>query len=134
VLNLKFDLASLRQLFVFYKVAIVNTVFGYSLYAALVYLGLNPFVAQIISQMSGMAFNYFMYRRHVFQDSESAVFRYICAYAGNYGLNLGFLAILRTVFRSAYVAGLLATVAASLINYAALKFLVFRKTPNAKAV
>ena len=118
--------AALRQLFKYYQVALINTAFGYSLYAGLLFVGTNLFVAQILSYTSGVTFNYFMYRRHVFRDSPSAPVRFLLAYGANYLLNLGFLALLRPV-GSPYLSGFLASLAASLVNYFALKLLVFRK-------
>ncbi len=89
-------------------------------------------VAQILSHVTGMAFNYFTYSRHVFRDSTASKRSFLLAYLSNYLINLGLLAIFSHVVRSAYVAGLAATLAASLINYLALRAFVFRpKMPSA---
>jgi putative flippase GtrA len=143
-LNRLGNLAHLRQLFAFYQVAILNTIFGYSLYAALIFFGLKPYVAQVISQITGMAFNYVMYRGHVFKDSEAAVLRYLGTYAVNYGIQVALLALfLRWVptlvlagfsIKPAYSAGFLALLVASLVNFVALKFFVFRKSRRAAPV
>jgi putative flippase GtrA len=131
------NLAQFRQLVAFYQVAILNTIFGYSLYAALIFVGLKPFVAQIIGQLTGMAFNYVMYRRHVFKESEVAILRYLGAYGLNYGIQVVLLWLFLRwtpavvfagfVIKPAYSAGFLALLVASLVNFVALKFFVFRK-------
>lgn len=116
-----------RQLVAYYSVAALNTAFGYSLFALLVFLGLNLFLAQVLSHAAGMAFNYQTYRRHVFRDSQAAVFRYVLAYGANYLLGLALLALFHRLVASDYVAGLLMMTASSAVNFVALKLLVFRK-------
>jgi putative flippase GtrA len=119
--------ALVRQLIAYYGVALVNTAFGYSVYALLLFLGVNLFVAQVVSYCLGVTFNYFMYRRHVFRDADPAIVRFVLAYAVNYGVNLAFLAVLHAVIRSDYLSGLAASIAASLVNFVALKLVVFRR-------
>jgi putative flippase GtrA len=118
--------ALLATLWRFYSVSVINTIFGYSTYALLITLGINLYVAQILSQLIGMTFNYFTYSRHVFREEEATLLRYTGAYAGNYLMNLALLALFHRVTRSAYLAGLLAVIVASLINLVILKRLVFR--------
>ncbi len=127
------SLAAFRQLFAFYRVAVVNTVFGYSLYALLVYFKIDPYVAQVLSHLAGMTFNFFMYSHHVFRGAEASVLRYVAAYGLNYGLSVGFLALFNQLFSSRYLNGFLAMLAASLINFAVLKLAVFRKRAVAEA-
>jgi len=121
------SLATLRQLFAFYRVAVINTAFGYSLYALLVYLKISPYLAQVLSHLAGMAFNFFMYSRHVFRGAEASVLRYVAAYGLNYGLSVGFLALFNQLFSSRYLNGFLAMLAASLVNFAVLKLAVFHR-------
>jgi putative flippase GtrA len=115
----------------FYSVSVLNTAFGFGLYALLVWLGLNLYIAQIVSHLCGMTFNFFTYRTHVFRGLRPSVPAYIAAYASNYLVGLTLLAIFHHLTRSAYLAGFLATVIASLINFAVLKLLVFRRAAKA---
>ena len=103
----------------------LNAAFGYGIYALLLYVGVNLFVAQVVAHLLGMAFNYVMFRRHVFRDSRAAVAPYIVAYAVNYALSLATLAGLNRVLESDYLAGFLSIVFVALVNFAVLKFLVF---------
>lgn len=124
-------LRRLGELLRFYQAAAVNTAFGYGLFALLVWLGVNLFAAQAIAHVLGVAFNYVTYSRHVFRDARGSKARFVAAYAVNYLVNLALLAGFAGVVRSPYVAGLLATVAASLMNYLALRHLVFvRRRPR----
>lgn len=120
-----------KQLWRYYQAGIVNTAFGYGLFALFVRLGLNIFLAQIASHVLGMAFNYFTYSRHAFADHETTKLRFILSYAGNYLLGLAMLAIVSHFIASPYIAGFVALVIVSLVNYFVLKRLVFRARPVA---
>lgn len=125
-------LASLRvdrfaQLVRFYQAALVNTAFGFGTYALLVWLGVNLYVAQVIAQVLGVTFNYFTYSRHVFRDRKGGRLPFAGAYLTNYLVNLTLLALFDRLTPNDYLAGGAATICASLINYLALKHVVFRK-------
>jgi putative flippase GtrA len=107
-------------------VGLINTIFGYGLYALLVFIGLNLFVAQIISHMTGAAFNYFMFRRHVFRHVEHPIGRYVLSYAFNYLVGVSCLLSIHTFIKSPYLAGLGSLVITAMINYFVLKNFVFR--------
>ncbi len=113
------------ELWRFYQAAVINTAFGFGLYALLIWLGLDRYVAQAIAFVSGVAFNYLVYSRHVFRDGARAKARFAMAYGLNYLVNLGLLKLLSLFVANAYIAGFSASLAASLINYLVLKHLVF---------
>ena len=119
--------AGLLQLLRFYEAAIVNTIFGFGLYALLVWAGLNPFVAQAMAFVCGVAFNYFTYSRHVFRDSAPAKVRFALSYVGVYLLNVGLFAGFSLIIHNPYVAGAAMMLMASLLNYFVLKRIVFRR-------
>lgn len=120
-------LKSIAELVRFYQAAIVNTAFGVGLYMLLVYAGLNIYVAQIISHFAGVAFNYFVYSRHVFRDRSPAKFRFALSYIVNYFVSLAVLAAFARVIASPYIAGIATTLVVSIGNYLVLKHLVFRR-------
>lgn len=119
----------LLEIFRYYQVGIINTLFGLGAYAILVHLGFGIYAAQLISHLLGMAFNYFTYSRHVFRDAGPAKLRFVLSYGVNYLVSLGTLALVIRVIASPYLAGLVTTVLVSVVNYFALKLLVFRKRP-----
>jgi putative flippase GtrA len=122
-------LARWQQIIRYYQAGLVNLGFGYGLYAGLVALGMAAYPAQALSHVLGMAFNYVTYSRHVFREAGPAKLRFVASYAVNYGLSLATLAGLKQLISNDYAAGLLAAVIVSVINYGALKYLVFnRKT------
>ena len=111
----------------FYQAAAVNTLFGFGIYALMIRLGINIYGAQAIAQVLGVTFNYFTYSRHVFQDRKASKHAFLLAYLSNYVVNLLLLAIFDRVIQSSYWAGLASTLMASVINYLALRSLVFRR-------
>ena len=126
----KFSPAALGQVWRYYQVGVVNTVFGYGLYAALIGAGLQMYLAQIVGHIIAVAFNYLTYTRHVFAARPTSKLRFAAAYGVNYVVSLASLAGAAAVVSSAYAAGLLAIVVASLVNLVVLKRFVFVSTPK----
>ncbi len=122
----------LERLIRYYGVGVINTVFGFGLYSLLVFLGLNLFVAQLVSVICGTAFNYFTYSRHVFTGERRSPVAFVGAYAFNYMLGLGLLALVHSVVKNPYAAGFLVLLIGTAINYFILKRFVFRphETPH----
>ena len=118
-------MSSARRLWRYYQAGIVNTAFGYALYAAFVALGLNMYVAQIVAHLLGVMFNYVTYSRHAFHDSSVSKSRFVVSYAVNYLLGLAALWGVSRFIPSPYLAGLVAVVFVSLINYLILRHWVF---------
>ena len=104
----------------FLAVGVLNTAFGYALYALLIWLGLAPQPALAVSFAIGVMWNYLTHARLVFDQSG---YRRVLPYAGAYGLiyliNAGAL-------QAALVAGLspLAAQALLVLPMAALAFIL----------
>ena len=114
-----------RQLFRYYQAGIVNTAFGYGAFALLVWLGLNIYVAQIVSHVLGTAFNYLTYSRYAFRGENRSVGRFVASYGVNYLLSVAALYGFEQFIDSPYISGLLAVVVVSAINFLVLKRFVF---------
>lgn len=119
-------IGSVERVWRYYQAGIVNTAFGYGLYALFVAIGLNMYLAQIVAHVLGVAFNYFTYSRHAFHDSQASKGRFVASYAVNYLLGLAALAAAAQVIASPYLAGLIAVLVVSLINFFILRLWVFR--------
>ncbi|HEX8841085.1 MAG TPA: GtrA family protein [Sphingomicrobium sp.] len=119
------SIGTVGRLWRYYQAGIVNTLFGYGIYALLLRLGLWMYAAQLIAHVLGVAFNYFSYSRHVFHDSEASKLRFVVSYGFNYLLALASLAAVSQLVRSPYAAGAIAILFVSLVNYFILKNLVF---------
>lgn len=111
----------------FYGVGVINLLFGYGLFSALIYVGLNFFIAQVVAHLVGMLFNFLTFRRHVFRGSQGSITKYVAAYGLNYLTGLALASLLRSFVNSPYLVGLLALVGASLLNMIVLKYAVFSK-------
>ena len=118
---------NLLELWRYYKIGIINSIFGYACYVTFVYVGCNIYIAQILSTIMGITFNYFTYTRHVFHDTRPYISRYMGAYALNYLLGVGFLTLFHHFLNSPYLAGFLSLVTTSIVNYVILKFFVFTR-------
>lgn len=116
----------LTEIWRYYQAGVINTAFGFGAYSLLVWLGLNLFVAQLVAHLAGMGFNYLTYSRHVFRGAKPARLRFTLSYAGNYVVGLMMLYVCSHIISSPYLAGFASTVIVSVINYFALKYLVFR--------
>lgn len=110
----------------FLVAGVINTAFGYGLYAALIWLGLDRYTAQAIGYVLGTGFNYFTYSRGVFTGAGPAKMRFALSYAGNYLINLAGLKLASHFIADPYLAGAVTTFAVVVLNYAVLKRLVFR--------
>lgn len=108
----------------------VNTAFGFSIYAALVWGGLDRYLAQAIGYVLGTAFNYVTYSRGVFTDSTPAKLRFVLSYLGNYIVNLLVLRLASHYLADPYAAGAATTAFVVVLNYLVLKRWVFRPSAS----
>lgn len=114
-----------RRVWRYYQTGIVNTLFGYAAFAALLALGLNMYVAQAMAHVAGMAFNYFTYSRYAFSDRKGTKTSFVLSYGVNYLIGLFFIWLASLVVASPYLAGLASIVLTSAVNYFILKLFVF---------
>jgi putative flippase GtrA len=77
------------RVFRFLATGALNTAFGYGVYAALVWAGLDYLLALSLATVVGLVFNYFSYGRLVFQGSAGRdTFRkFAASYAATYAFN-----------------------------------------------
>jgi putative flippase GtrA len=120
----------MKQLWRYYQAGIVNTLFGYGIYAVLLTVGVWMYAAQLMAHVLGVAFNYFTYSRHTFAEVEASKQRFVLSYALNYVLGLAGLAVASRLIASPYAAGLLSIFLVSLINFFVLKNIVFVRTTS----
>jgi putative flippase GtrA len=116
----------LETLVRYYAVGAINTAFGYGLYAALVFVGVNLYIAQLIAHVCGTTFNYFTYSRHVFRDGARRPAHFVGAYVFNYLMGLGLLATAHHFIANPYLAMLVALFVGTALNYFVLRRIVFR--------
>lgn len=82
------DRAAIERIIRFGVVGLLNTAFGYGLYALFVYLGTLPEVALLGATIIGVIFNFFTTGRLVFRNSDNGLFtRFAATYATIYAVN-----------------------------------------------
>ena len=84
----------------FLSTGILNTVFGYSVYAALLFIKTPYLIALLIATVAGVIFNYISFGRMVFNAHGSwFVFgKFVIAYGIIYGINAALLRVLTIDF------------------------------------
>lgn len=126
------SLGSFDRLWRYYQAGIVNTLFGYGLYALFVKLGLNMYVAQLVAHTMGVVFNYFTYSRYAFRDASASKWRFALSYTVNYFIGAGLLWACHQLIPSPYLSMAVAVVFATAINYLILNRLVFTTAAGGK--
>jgi putative flippase GtrA len=106
----------------FLAVGVLNTVFGYTVYALLLFAGLHYATALLLATVVGVLFNFRSTGRLVFGNrDDSRLWRFMGVYLFCYLLNIGCLRLLDTAGLGPYVAqGVLLpplTVAAFALNH-----------------
>lgn len=84
----------------FLGVGMLNTLFGYGIYAGLVFINLPYLIALFMATLAGIIFNYFSFGRMVFKARGGWLmfWKFILAYAVVYVINAILLSILTQVF------------------------------------
>jgi putative flippase GtrA len=117
---------TLVQLFRFLVVGGLNTLFGYSLFAVLTYLGLKYPLAIGLATIGGVMFNFQSVGRLVFNGApRSRFWRFVGVYCLIYVLNLGGVRILLGVGTNIYIANALTLIPLSLLAFVLNRRFVF---------
>ncbi|NBK99697.1 MAG: GtrA family protein [Erysipelotrichia bacterium] len=117
-----------KQVIRFIAVGIVNTVFGNSIYALLIFLGLAYFYAVLLSTILGVLFNFKTIGKIVFKSNDhSLIFRFVAVYIVIYLLNIFFLWLFQHFgFENMYINGLLLLVPLAVVSFVLNKIFVFK--------
>ncbi|HCS64153.1 MAG TPA: polysaccharide biosynthesis protein GtrA [Cellvibrio sp.] len=111
----------------FLAVGVVNTLFGYSIYALLIYLGLAYTYALLFATILGVLFNFQTIGRLVFQSRDKRLIgKFFAVYAITFCLNLLLIKLMIKLGLSAYLAGALALIPTTVLSFLLNKFFVFK--------
>jgi len=117
----------------FFVVGTVNTVFGYSCYAGLLFIGLHYSLAALFGMLLGIAFNYLSTSKYVFNTTPaniSRVIRFVLVYSLQYLLNVLCLWFLEQSGFNPYISGLLLIIPMAVVSYLLLNYFVYNKKPG----
>jgi len=111
----------------FLVVGVINTGFGYGLFALLIYFKLHYTIASLVSTILGVIFNFKTTGIIVFKNSNNQlIFRFFFVYGITYLLGLLFLYFTNMLKISNYTAWAVWLVPAAIISYFLQKSIVFR--------
>lgn len=111
----------------FLVVGVINTLFGYGIFAALVTAGLESALALALATVAGVIFNYFTTGKLVFANNGAAMLpRFIAAYCLSYAANLAMLKGLERAGIDTLIAQALCLPPTVLLSFALLRWFVFR--------
>ncbi|MFR8440345.1 MAG: GtrA family protein [Campylobacter sp.] len=118
-----------RQLFSFLLVGILNTIFGYGLFALFIYLGLYYPLAVLLSTILGVLFNFKTIGGLVFGSNDNKlIFKFILVYVIIYLLNIFFLWLFKRLgFENMYLNGFILLIPLAAVSFLLNKFFVFRR-------
>ena len=115
------------KFFRFIIVGIINTAFGYALFALLIYLKFHYSIAVLISTILGVLFNFKTIGEIVFNNkSNRLILRFCMVYFITYWLNVFIIFIFKKVIsENLYLVGFLALIPVALITFFLNKYFVF---------
>lgn len=114
----------------FLSVGVLNTIFGYAVYALLIFINLPYLMALLLATVAGIIFNYFSFGRLVFSShSNRTVFaKFVMAYGLIYSANAALLSFLTIeFFLNAYAAQAICVPPSVLLSWLLMNHWVYKK-------
>jgi putative flippase GtrA len=117
-----------NQFLTFLFIGAINTVFGYSIYALLIFFGLEYFYAIAVSTIIGVAFNFHTIGKYVFESkSNSLIFRFFGVYLFIFLINCALIKAFIVLGLNAYLSGALAVLPMALLSFVLNRQFVFKR-------
>jgi putative flippase GtrA len=90
---------SKKQAAKFLLAGLINSFFGYALYAALIFCGIYALLALLVSTIGGVLFNYFSFSRMVFSGigGPMVLLRFLISYFVVYSVNSILLIVILSI-------------------------------------
>jgi putative flippase GtrA len=108
-------------------VGFLNTLFSYSVYAFILFLGFRFETASLVSIILGILFSFITQGFVVFKGVSAACFlRYLLTWCGLYFVNIWLIQMLASNGFNEYLAGAVATVPIVIMAYFAMRYFVFQ--------
>lgn len=99
-------------------VGLVNTIFGYSVFALLLYLHLHYSLATLLASIAGVLLNFKTIGGLVFKShNNSMITKFVVVYVVTYLLNVGSLKIFNSYNVNMYLAGVLLLILITPISF-----------------
>lgn len=115
----------------FFIVSGINTVFGYGLFALMIYLGLNYILALLFATIIGILFNFKTIGLIVFRTHNNMlIFRFFGVYGITYLFNVAGLTLLKWAGLGPYAGGAILVVPIGFLGFLMNKTFVFKVKEN----
>ncbi len=115
----------------FILVGILNTAFGYLVFAALLYFGLHYTLAVVLSTIAGVLFNFKTTGTLVFKNNNNKlIFKFVAVYALTCIIGIIVLRLAELVNVNLYLAGMVSTGICAIIAFILNKNWVFKYEKN----
>ena len=126
----KLDIFFDQRILKFLGTGILNTLFGYSVYAALLFIEIPYLIALFLATVAGVIFNYMSFGRMVFDNHGNwFVFgKFVVAYMLIYGVNAALLYLFTVnFFLSPYLGQLICLPISVLLSWLLMNYWVYKK-------
>lgn len=116
-----------KQFVKFLSVGVINTLFGYSLFAFLIYMGLHYTVAVFIGTIIGVLFNFKTTGKLVFDSHDNRLlWKFFGVYGVMYILNIIGLYVFEKMSVDIYIAGAILILPMALVSFGLNRRWVFK--------
>jgi putative flippase GtrA len=116
-----------NKLFKFLAVGMLNTIFGYAVFAMLISMGLHYTIAVFIGTIIGVLFNFKTTGKLVFGSHDNRlVWKFFGVYGIVYLLNIAGLYFLKKMSVDIYIAGAILILPMALVSFGLNKRFVFK--------
>lgn len=120
-----------NRLVTYLLVGVLNTVFGYSVFAALLFIHCHYTLAVLLSTVLGVLFNFKTIGKLVFKSHDNRlIFRFVSVYVVTYLLNISGLRLYKIFDDNMYLAGFLMLIPSTMVSFTLHKLFVFRGKRN----
>jgi putative flippase GtrA len=119
------------QLFKFILVGLINTLFGYGIFAVLILVDVNFVLSALLSTIIGILFNFKTISRFVFGSNDNyLIYKFVVSYLVLYLINITSLYVLNIFGVDYLFGGLVLTIPIAILSFCFNKFFVFRSTES----
>ena len=117
-----------KQIVNFLIVGIVNTIFGYSVYAILISQGFNYVISVLLATIMGILFNFKTIGKFVFQSHDnSLILKFFFVYFIVFIVNISIIKLFKINGLNDYLSGAIAIVPSAIISFILNKVYVFKR-------
>jgi len=117
-----------QQALKFLAVGLLNTIFGYSLYALFLFMGMSYSLALTGATALGILFNFKTIGKMVFKSSDNTlIIKFFLVYIIIFFANLLLIKCFISIGINAYTSGIIVIIPLSIVSFILNKYFVFKR-------